>query len=85
MIETIIQFESEKYPFEASESGPGIKVGAVEASLNFHELDTNKKKFQFLKNNSHPSIINLIQIYQEGLNLHLIYEFVPFSFSTYLK
>ena len=34
MIETIIQFETENYPFEASESGPGVKVGAVEVSPN---------------------------------------------------
>ena len=85
MIETIIQWAGHNYPFDQLEEDPSTKLDYLVTTSDEEHLSECKKKNQLLKNNPSPYTVSLLQIYQEGLILHLVYECVPFSLKSFLE
>ena len=75
MIETIVQIEGGKYPFdETVEKGHTIRIEDIQYFSNSRELSEKKnemiKKTKLVKSNY---IVKLHKIYQEDNSLHYIY------------
>ena len=87
MIETIVQIEGGRYPFDESvEKGHSIRIEDIQQFTNIGKLMEKKsemiKKSKLVKSNY---IIPLLKIYQEELTLHYIYEHVPHSFAKIIE
>lgn len=81
MIETIIEFNEDEYPFNTLGEYVNLKLETLIDCSNSDVFQHQKKKFQTFKNFASPYCIKLAQIYQEGLKIHLIYEYVHMSLS----
>lgn len=73
MIETIIEFNEEEYPFNTLGEYVNLKLETLIDCSTSDVFQHQKKKFQTFKNFASPYCIKLTQIYQEGLKIHLIY------------
>lgn len=86
MIETILQIEGQIYPFERVPAGSGaVRVEERQTFTMLSDLLEKKremvKKSKLLESNY---LIRLLNIYQEDLALHFIYEYVPYSLSNFI-
>ena len=79
MIETIIQITNQPYPFSSHPHSLNVQVEHLLQTDHLSHLFEEKKKFQIIKTIHNPSLVNLTQIYQENLILHLVYEYVHLS------
>ena len=88
MIETVLQVENQRYPFEGSRSNScGVIVQDVQVFSS--EKALLEKKSEMVKKNhiltDSPYLIKLHKIYQNNLSLHYHYEYVPYSLANYVK
>lgn len=73
MMETILQFKEETYPFDCPDDSVNIKLEALIHCSDYDSFVRQKRRFHFLKNLHSEHIIKLEHVYQEALTLHLIY------------
>ena len=87
MIETVLQIENGAYPFDEDVTGAAIiKVQDIQSFTSLRILQEKRSQMQAkAKLLDSAYLIRLLKVYQQDLNLHYLYEFVPYSLKGYIS
>lgn len=72
------------YPFSLEHSQHTFLEVLLE-NLSEQQLAQHKRQYKVLKDQGLATFIKLVKIYKEDCNLHLLYEYLPFSLEHFLS